>query len=95
MLTLSLKPCLDRATAIPGKGEVVTVAGLDQDHQDCGADECSPFCACHCCHTHYQPQNIAVVENVSAPEARHESALYKNSFVFSISRSIWQPPKIG
>ncbi|WP_410896844.1 DUF6660 family protein [Pontibacter sp. E15-1] len=95
LLTYSLKPCTDSATAILGKGEVVAVADLHQDHQDSSADECSPFCACHCCHTHYQLQSIAVIEDVPVPKASHEFALYKNIFISSSSCSIWQPPKVG
>ncbi|WP_370582906.1 DUF6660 family protein [Pontibacter rufus] len=95
LLALSLKPCPDKASAVRSERQVMAVAGLHQDHQDSGADRCSPFCACHCCHTHYQPQNAAVLEDASSPEVGREVASYRNNFISSLSYSIWQPPKVA
>ncbi|WP_425568570.1 DUF6660 family protein [Pontibacter saemangeumensis] len=95
LLTLSLKPCLDRANAVSSEPQTETLAGRHQDHQGDRTDGCSPFCACHCCHTHFQPQNTQVVEYASSQEAIQEVDLYRNSFISSPSYSIWQPPKVA
>ncbi|WP_089318478.1 DUF6660 family protein [Pontibacter ummariensis] len=95
LLTLSLKPCLDRANAAPGEAQAVAMADRHQDHQDDKADGCSPFCACHCCHTHFQPQSTDAVEYADLQEVPIEVDLYKSSFVSPLSYSIWQPPKVA
>ncbi|MFD1187328.1 DUF6660 family protein [Pontibacter rugosus] len=95
LLALSLKPCPDKANAVRSERQVMAVVGLHQDHQDNAADPCTPFCACHCCHTHFQPQSADVVEYADLQEVSHEVDLYKSSFVSSLSYSIWQPPKVA
>ena len=50
-LGLSLIPCDDAGSE---ENEHVTIldGDLDHDHSQ-EPDLCSPFCVCHCCHTHF------------------------------------------
>ncbi len=54
-LSLTAVPCMDRAEISDSHDQTITVtmetSGHAHDHQDT-ADGCSPFCLCHCCHTH-------------------------------------------
>ncbi|WP_347160296.1 DUF6660 family protein [Pontibacter chitinilyticus] len=95
LLTLSLKPCADRPA--PGeRGKVaIVVADLHQDHQDSGADSCLPFCSCHCCHTHFQPQPTQAVEYASLQNVAPRQGQYQSLHVSSRSRAIWQPPQVA
>ncbi|MFB9865571.1 DUF6660 family protein [Rufibacter immobilis] len=95
LLTLSLKPCLDRASAVSSERQAVVMADTHQDHQDNNTDGCSPFCVCHCCHTHLQPQITDAAEHAPVQESTQDVDLYKNSFISSLSYSIWQPPKVA
>ncbi len=54
----SILPCADEAIgAVSGDEEVMEQLeeqGQEASHQH-GEDLCSPFCSCHCCHTHVKP----------------------------------------
>ena len=55
-LSLTAVPCMDRDGEVKDNHEqTVSISqersGHSHDHQDT-ADGCSPFCLCHCCHTH-------------------------------------------
>ncbi|WP_371415972.1 DUF6660 family protein [Pontibacter sp. SGAir0037] len=86
---------MDRASAVSSERQAVAMAGTHQDHQDNIADGCSPFCSCHCCHTHFQAQSTAVIEHTSPQQAIQKVDLYKSSFIPFLSYSIWQPPKVA
>ena len=95
LLSLSLKPCVDGVKGIPSAQEAVATADKHQGHENKQADECSPFCVCHCCHTHFQAQKIELVEYTTLPEQVQKGILYNRNFIASPSYSIWQPPKVA
>lgn len=57
IFALNLVPCEDNA--IPDNEVKTEISqALDNDHQHQGADLCSPFCQCHCCHIHVTHFNV-------------------------------------
>lgn len=53
ILSISLLPCADGLVADDCGQEIHLHS--DSQHSDEGlphADDCSPFCSCHCCHVH-------------------------------------------
>ncbi|MFD1185853.1 DUF6660 family protein [Pontibacter rugosus] len=95
LLALSLKPCMDRGNVQASAQQTVALSDTHQDHEGERTDECTPFCACHCCHTHFQLQNVELAEYASSQYLAQTVDLYKNSFVSSLFYSIWQPPKVA
>lgn len=95
LLSLSLKPCVDGVEGIPRAQEAVATYDKHQDHENNQADECTPFCVCHCCHTHFKAQKIELAEYTTLPDQVQKGILYKSNFITSPSYSIWQPPKVA
>lgn len=94
----TLVSCSDVAASVllVEKAEVQLIV---QSHDHNGAhsetqDLCSPFCSCHCCHTHVVLKNdatfIGEIEETPDTPFPHYS-FYSPSPYFSI----WQPPKIA
>ena len=102
MLALSLVPCGD------GGGGIVEIANLlfgeeDQhisDHQqhsnDCGDDQCSPFCICSCCSSALDsPVKLPFQIKSLPPIPVQAPAFYSHIVYSSFQSSIWQPPKFS
>ena len=76
-LALNVLPCQDEpvteASAYNGSAqtELVQHQGAGHDHSPCNSDLCSPFCGCHCCHTHSTDFDIVAYDpfQPAAPEA--------------------------
>jgi hypothetical protein len=88
--SMAVMPCAD-AAADCGE-EVHWHETASHDHQEAeGADVCSPFCFCHCCHLH------TVVVEVSEEVFIDHTGKNKNHFTAShysqTFYSIWHPPK--
>ena len=102
MLALSLVPCGD------GGGGIVEIAkhffeiehsefsDHTQHSNDCGDDNCSPFCICSCCSSgmdypvkqFFQIKRPALIGDTTP-------SFIPNSIPFSFNSSIWQPPKFS
>ena len=59
MLFLALYPCLDAEPVAQNDSQWVSLSDSDlinpiseEDQEEHDEDHCSPFCMCHCCHTH-------------------------------------------
>jgi len=69
IIGLNCIPCGD-AVAIDGQENIPVILESDQDQyqneQDKNeADECPPFCECHCCHVHvvdFNPNILPILE---------------------------------
>ncbi|MDT7827528.1 DUF6660 family protein [Pricia sp. S334] len=92
-LALNVLPCQDEpVTEDSTQTELVQDQGVGHDHSPCTSDLCSPFCGCHCCHTHstkfelvgYDPYQPAFPQ---ADFAHFDSA--GNDF----PHSLFQPPR--
>ncbi|XCF04745.1 DUF6660 family protein [Tamlana crocina] len=92
IFALNLVPCEDNG--IPDNEVKTEISqALDNDHQHQGADLCSPFCQCHCCHIHvaqfnvldYSLSNIVVQTQVF----NHFEGLEKD-----FNTTLLQPPQV-
>lgn len=60
--------------------------------QDGNFDLCSPFCSCHCCHSHVVPSFLSFdFKNFPLPEVL---SFYRTS-IMEQAIPYWQPPKIS
>ncbi|WP_417884943.1 DUF6660 family protein [Zunongwangia sp.] len=57
-LSLSFIPCDDVANASESEEHIVQ----SYAHQNNDSDLCSPFCQCHCCHSHVVVQDLQVFD---------------------------------
>tara|TARA_R110000751_G_scaffold146020_5_gene249569 strand:- start:679 stop:987 length:309 start_codon:yes stop_codon:yes gene_type:complete len=90
-LALNVVPCSD-ATNSADDTQVVTVIDIDGDHdQDC--ELCSPFCQCHCCHSHTIDFGLAIFEPIE-PTISHENFVHSDSLGKDITLSLFQPPQV-
>ena len=95
-LGLNFVPCDD--TVESDCEETVTVnIVLDQDQheseQDNGADECPPFCQCHCCHVHVVQLNSYACE-VLEPQISTLIIQKGENFGEEIPDFHFQPPRV-
>lgn len=68
------------------------VSDLD-DEQQTGADLCSPFCQCHCCHVHILSFQNIPQEVIDLPVSRLIVETAQNSGT-DLPYSHFQPPKV-
>ncbi|MEE1976253.1 DUF6660 family protein [Maribacter cobaltidurans] len=89
-LALNFVPCSD-ASAVEDGTQVVTVMDYDGEHgQDC--ELCSPFCQCHCCHSHTIDFRLAIFEPIQ-PVISLVNFAHFDSLGKDISLSLLQPPR--
>lgn len=91
-LSLIVLPCADGTPDECGV-EVHFHPGQGHDHeQEPHADFCSPFCSCHCCHTHFIVKNF----NILSSEIEYIETLipYISHRYPQASPAIWQPPRV-
>ncbi|MEK6154023.1 DUF6660 family protein [Flavobacteriaceae bacterium 3-367] len=91
-LALGIVPCNDGDES-GNDTELTTIIGFngDHDHHDHG-DLCSPFCQCHCCHTHSVTLDIVVFEPIQ-PIILQERFAYFDSVGKDIQLSLLHPPQ--
>lgn len=98
LLGTTFVSCSDlAAVSLPVQQAEVQLVQQDHNHDSAHSssfDLCSPFCSCHCCHTHVVPQNGATLvwdkeETPNKPSFHYFSYFSRTNF------SIWQPPKIA
>ncbi|HET8735645.1 MAG TPA: DUF6660 family protein [Pricia sp.] len=89
-LALNFMPCADSGSK-DGDCQVVSVIGHDADHdQDC--QQCSPFCQCHCCHSHVIDLGLALFQAIQ-PNISQENFAHFDSLGKEIPLSFLQPPR--
>jgi hypothetical protein len=93
MALLMLLPCQDSADS--KSSSVVTIASAKEskDQDDCGQEQCPPFCSCACCSVgkslpSAEIQSIAQILPSAFYNDALTTALLKQPF------AIWQPPKL-
>ena len=98
LLGVTFVSCRDLAAAsLPVQQAEVQLAQQDHDHNDTHSgtqDLCSPFCSCHCCHTHVVLKGDATID-WDVEEIPHKPSLHYSFYFPNPSFSIWQPPKIA
>tara|TARA_R110002051_G_scaffold181319_1_gene250827 strand:- start:8128 stop:8385 length:258 start_codon:yes stop_codon:yes gene_type:complete len=84
-------PCSD-AGVIENDSQTVSVMDFDGERgQDC--ELCSPFCQCHCCHSHTIDFQLAIFEPIEPIDAL-ENLAHFDSLGKDISLSLFQPPQV-
>ncbi|RMA57293.1 DUF6660 family protein [Ulvibacter antarcticus] len=92
-LALNLVPCNDVNMLQNEISSIVNTENHNGDHEHSSSDLCSPFCHCHCCHTH--TIEFGVLEFETLPLAMSQRVFTNilgstNDFLFSIL----QPPRV-
>ncbi|WP_155839648.1 DUF6660 family protein [Aquimarina latercula] len=90
-VALNFVPCGDIDFTNHETGNV-SIESFDANH-DHACEFCSPFCNCHCCHTHvineqhfwYEIDYVVISKKVSSRE---------QGFLQDVSFRFFQPPKI-
>ncbi|WP_405412201.1 DUF6660 family protein [Maribacter sp. Asnod1-A12] len=91
-LALNVVPCGDDAQ-ISDSSTTEFQVGLDhnQNHGEC--ELCSPFCQCHCCHSHTIVFDLDIFEPIE-PKVIQESFSHFESVSEDPVFTLFQPPKI-
>ena len=97
MLFLALYPCLDIEPAAQDDSQVVSISDSDLINPTPGEDEgehdeghCSPFCMCHCCHTHVVvsgPAKVVMLSTGLSPISHYLREEKQESI-----QSVFRPP---
>lgn len=88
-------PC-DDAVASNEEEKISVSVELDQDQHEKekgGADDCPPFCQCHCCHVHvvqFYPSGFEVLESQISTLIIQKG----DNFEEEIPDSHFQPPRV-
>ena len=87
-------PCGDKTPSAPYSHIFDSEASHSESEPHKAADQCSPFCQCHCCATPVimYPSGCLVIKLTNFPRAYKE---YISSEYLGIPISIWQPPKLS
>ncbi|TMM53442.1 hypothetical protein FEE95_20505 [Maribacter algarum] len=90
-LALNVVPCGDDAQ-ISDSATTEFQVGSDhnQNHGDC--ELCSPFCQCHCCHSHTIVFDLDIFEPIE-PTVIQESFTHFESVSEDPVFTLFQPPK--
>ncbi len=95
MLYLSGMPCDD--VEVADNDGTVTYAlaqdGHDHDGDSPESDGCSPFCVCHCCHTHIVIPNHPLTTSVAVHNNQDKPSYYQDFYPNGIIYAIWRPPQ--
>ncbi len=93
MLYLSGMPC-DDIEVVDNDG-VVTYSPTQHDHNgdSSGCDICSPFCICHCCHTHIVIPNHPLGTSLAIIQGQQKVDHYQDFYPNGIIYAIWRPPQ--
>ena len=93
-LALNLLPCQDApVTEDTAHPELVQPQGDAHDHGQCDSDLCSPFCGCHCCHSHTVDFGLVTFEPFQLPIPQMDFAHF-DSLGENFPHSLFQPPRI-
>ena len=96
MILLSAQPCADIVSPVDPQGHSISeTSHIDQPTQDCGMDDCSPFCICSCCSHPAASKQIGFSISVEAAPLTVQTTVgnYQNPYKKTSLSTIWQPPK--
>ena len=62
-LALNLVPCDDAPVSQQETAEYEQLQQIEQ-HAPAAADDCTPFCQCHCCHVHVVNMDVQKFEAI-------------------------------
>lgn len=71
MLFLAFYPCLDIEPVVTDNSQLISLSETQVTHPSPTEEEehdeghCSPFCMCHCCHTHIVINDLPLFSNVA------------------------------
>ena len=97
LLMLTVIPCADGMEHQDEMQDVISVventSGPSSEHDHNSSDGCSPFCVCHCCHTHvFLPDYLNVAE--VNPYRQTTTIGYEDNFSSSHLKSLFRPPQV-
>ncbi|MEH6679500.1 MAG: DUF6660 family protein [Sediminicola sp.] len=90
-LALNIVPCSDME-GTDDDGPMIAVNGFGEEHPHGSGDLCSPFCQCHCCHSHTIDMGPTVFKTIRQPVAQ-EIFFHFDSLGKDIHPSLFQPPR--
>lgn len=97
MLYLSGMPCDD--VEVADNDGTITYTQTQYDHEHDGgsseSDGCSPFCVCHCCHTHIVIPHHPLTTSVAIHQSMDKSDYYQDFYPNGIIYAIWRPPQFA
>ena len=86
ILTMASLPCADE----PVENESVSIEAHDHHEESDHNDLCSPFCTCHCCHSHVTQHCTFCLKTFATFRSRPSDESFP--LLSRISFSIWDPP---
>ena len=97
MLYVSVVPCDDVEVNVNDGAVTYTLTedGHDHDSDSPESDGCSPFCVCHCCHTHIVIPNYPLTTSVTVHSNQVKSSYYLDFYPNGIIDAIWRPPQFA
>ncbi|WP_425550444.1 DUF6660 family protein [Algivirga pacifica] len=90
VVIFSLVPCGDE----PSSYESISIEAKQHQRDSDHHDTCSPFCACHCCHSHfivYQKYTIFLVKDFSLSI---QKSVYNNHIEQGYTFQLLHPPQV-
>ncbi len=91
IFALNLAPCEDY-TMLDNEIQTEISHLADDDHQHQGADLCSPFCICQCCHISAMHFKF-VYEKLDISNISTQDFFYQSGTEKDFTTSILQPPR--
>ncbi len=88
ILSMVLMPCAD--TPIDGVASDMGIQETEDHNESDHHDLCSPFCTCHCCHTHITQHYTFCLGELTFFKSNPTEKPFL--LVSRISFSIWDPP---
>lgn len=87
-------PCSDDFLPLQTQSQTESFISLDTYQGESHADQCSPFCQCHCCHIPVTELNTLYFESIVQPEIAVHNFIYTfNDGVNPIKR-FFEPPRV-
>ena len=97
MLFLAFYPCLDIEPEAKDDSQWVSISDSDlinpapvEDEGEHDEDHCSPFCMCHCCHTHILFGDLPLFSSVSTQAP--PKGFYSSPRTDEVVRPFLRPP---
>ncbi|WP_370629880.1 DUF6660 family protein [Zunongwangia sp. SCSIO 43204] len=91
LLSLSFMPCEDNVTF---QKETTEFHQVDGTHASgTAADDCSPFCQCHCCHLHIVVFDTNEIDLISLDISTMIST-FRYEMGDDIPQFLFQPPRV-
>lgn len=95
MLCLSGVSCDDIEVVDENGTETFVLIQDNHDHNGNSTefDGCSPFCICHCCHTHIDIPYHPLESAVGVHQSPDKQSYYQDFFSKGVIYATWRPPQ--